>query len=140
MKACARAQIEGVRCDTLLPKSAGIHDTCLRPRACGCDGTRNEGRTHKSAHSQPQNLHSQQQQQRVGAMSPMPSCLGTGGHTGGSRQGHPPVTHTQSARRTHRTIHCEHVLFFLFFSFPRTIDHIVAHVREHMDLRVCTTP
>ena len=29
------------------------------------------------------------QQIRVGALSPMPSCLGIGGHSSGSRQGHP---------------------------------------------------
>ena len=29
---------------------------------------------------------------RVGALLPMPSCLGIGGHTGGSRQGHPRYT------------------------------------------------
>ena len=29
------------------------------------------------------------QQIRVGALSPMPSCLGIGGHRSGSRQGHP---------------------------------------------------
>ena len=33
-----------------------------------------------------------QQPQKVGAVSPMPSCLGIGGHTGGSRQGHPRYT------------------------------------------------
>ena len=29
---CARAQIEGVRCDTVLPKSTDVRDTCIRPR------------------------------------------------------------------------------------------------------------
>ena len=29
---------------------------------------------------------------RVGALSPMPSCLGIGGHPSGSRQGHPQYT------------------------------------------------
>ena len=33
-----------------------------------------------------------QAQHRVGALSPMPSCLGIGGHTGGSRHGHPRYT------------------------------------------------
>ena len=28
----SRVQIEGVRCDTVLPKSAEIHDTCIRPK------------------------------------------------------------------------------------------------------------
>ena len=32
------------------------------------------------------------QQIRVGALSPMPSCLGIGGHRSGSRQGHPQYT------------------------------------------------
>ena len=32
------------------------------------------------------------QQIRVGALSPMPSCLGIGGHPRGSRHGHPPYT------------------------------------------------
>ena len=32
------------------------------------------------------------QSHRVGALSPMPACLGIGGHTGGSRQGHPRYT------------------------------------------------
>ena len=32
------------------------------------------------------------QQKGVGALSPMPSCLGIGGYPGGSRQGHPRHT------------------------------------------------
>ena len=32
------------------------------------------------------------QQIRVGALSPMPSCLGIGGHPSGPRQGHPQYT------------------------------------------------
>ena len=33
-----------------------------------------------------------QQPQRAGALLPMPSCLGIGGHIGGSQQGHPRHT------------------------------------------------
>ena len=32
------------------------------------------------------------QPQRIGALLPMPSCLGIGGHPSGSRQGHPRYT------------------------------------------------
>ena len=34
-----------------------------------------------------------------GALSPIPSCLGIGGHPSGSRQGHPRYTGARSARR-----------------------------------------
>ena len=49
---------------------------------------------HKSTTSMQDDLtkHSQPTTQRVGALSPMPSCLNIGGHTGGSRQGHPRYT------------------------------------------------
>ena len=40
-----------------------------------------------------------QAQHRVGALCPMPSCLGIGGHTGGSRQGHPRYTSAQTVGR-----------------------------------------
>ena len=36
---------------------------------------------------------------RVGALLPMPSCLGIGGHTGGSRQGHPQYTSARTVGR-----------------------------------------
>ena len=39
------------------------------------------------------------QQIRVGALSPMPSCLGISGHPSGSRQGHPRYTGARSALR-----------------------------------------
>ena len=39
------------------------------------------------------------QQTRVGALSPMPSCLGIGGHPRGSRHGHPPYTGAGTAGR-----------------------------------------
>ena len=36
---------------------------------------------------------------RVGALLPMPCCLGIGGHTGGSWQGHPRYTSAHTMRR-----------------------------------------
>ena len=39
------------------------------------------------------------QQTRVGVLSPMPSCLGIGGHPSGSRQGHPRYTGARTAGR-----------------------------------------
>ena len=36
-------------------------------------------------------LHHSNNHKMVGALSPMPSFLGIGGHTGGSRQGHPTI-------------------------------------------------
>ena len=39
------------------------------------------------------------QQKRVGALPPMPSCLGIGGHTGGSRKGHPRYTSAHTVER-----------------------------------------
>ena len=39
------------------------------------------------------------QPQRVGALLPMPSCLGIGGYPSGSRQGHPRYTGARSAGR-----------------------------------------
>ena len=40
-----------------------------------------------------------QAQHRVGALSPMPSCLGIGEHTGGSRKGHPRYTSAHTMRK-----------------------------------------
>ena len=56
-----RAQIESVRCDTVLPKSAEIHDTCIRPRECVCGSTCNHGST-RAPRNQFSVQHSQQQQ------------------------------------------------------------------------------
>ena len=39
------------------------------------------------------------QPQRVGALLPMPSCLGIGGHPSGSRQGHPRYTGARTTGR-----------------------------------------
>ena len=39
------------------------------------------------------------QPQRVGALLPMPSCLGIGGHSSGSRQGHPRYTGARTTER-----------------------------------------
>ena len=36
---------------------------------------------------------------RVGALSPMPTCLGIGGHPSGSRQGHPQYIGGQNTRK-----------------------------------------
>ena len=41
-----------------------------------------------------------QAQHRVGALSPMSSCLGIGGHTGGSRHGHPRYTSAHTVGRS----------------------------------------
>ena len=82
-----RAQIESVRCDTVLPKSAEIHDTCIRPRECVCGSTCNHGSTRAHVTSSACSTVSSSSQ-RVGALSPIPSCLGIGGHPSGSRQGH----------------------------------------------------
>ena len=49
--------------------------------------TRNTAHRHTSTHA------------RVGALHPMPSCLGIGGHTGGSQQGHPRYTSAHTVGR-----------------------------------------
>ena len=44
----------------------------------------------------------------VGALLPMPPCLGIGGHTGASRQGHPRYTNAHIVRRpwvAHNKLH-----------------------------------
>ena len=69
------------------------------------------------------------QQMRVGALSPMPSCLGIGGHPNRSLQGHPRHTGARTAGRpwvarqdqtadTRQTVFHHFLLFFplpLFF-------------------------
>ena len=57
--------------------------------------------THKSTTSTQDDLtkHSQPTTQRDGALSPMPSYLGIGGHTGGSPQGHPRYTSAHKVGR-----------------------------------------
>ena len=56
---------------------------------CGCGSTSAQQLQHSS----------QSSSQRVGALSPIPSCLGIGGHPSGSRQGHPRYTGARSAGR-----------------------------------------
>ena len=64
------------------------------PRRCARQKRHPPMSTHKSTTSTQDDLtkHSQPTTQRVGALSPMPSCLGIGGHTCGSGQGHPRYT------------------------------------------------
>ena len=94
----SQVQIEGVRCDTVLPESAKIHDTCIRPRVCVCGSTFNYGRTRAYVtNTAPASV--QSSSQRVGALSLIPSCLGISGHPSGSRQGHPRYTGARSAGR-----------------------------------------
>ena len=52
------------------------------------------------AHTEPVQLAAvSSSSQRVDALSTIPSCLGIGGHTSGSRQGHPRYTGARSAGR-----------------------------------------
>ena len=63
-----------------------------------CGSTFHDGRTR--AHATSTALASvQSSSQRVGALSPIPSCLGIGRHPSGSRQGHPRYTGARSAGR-----------------------------------------
>ena len=115
----SRVQIEVGRCDTVLLKSAEIHDTCIRPRVHVCGSMFNDGRTRAHVTSA---MLQQNSSQRVGALSPIPSCLGIGGHLSGSRQGHPRYTGARSpgtpwvARTTvHHSKQCRYIPNFLHF-------------------------
>ena len=78
-------------CRCHIHKSAEIHDTCIRPRECVCGSTISTASACSTAVSSSS--------QKVGASSPIPSCLGIGGHPSGSRQGHPRYTGARSAGR-----------------------------------------
>ena len=64
------------RCHTLL----GQEEHCVSIPTC-----------HRTRESQTRTTGDTDRTHRVGALLPMPSCLGIGGHNGGSWQGHPRV-------------------------------------------------
>ena len=77
--------------DTVLPKSAEIRDTCIRPRECVCGSTISTASAVATA--------VRAAARGVAALSLIPSCLGVSGHPSGSRQGHPRYTGARSAGR-----------------------------------------